>query len=574
MSRQVYPRRCNKPLPWRPNGDPHEAQDRARGRRQTRAGGDRQARETSVRHVDEMAANATAGCFPRADVFGTNFTAFSMSRRTGRLHAAPAAAGWHRAGALGASSPRSPKATAGVASRRDAGQSADPRLARRIRSTLTRLDEPASAPAARAPTSATDGQPGAGSIRNSPRRQPGALYLILNHRELYGLPRKFNIAFDGGGRLAVRDTNVSASPRSGSGRQPVAEGVYFRMLLGGLTGHQTFAADAGVLLTPDRRPAAAAIVKVFIAHGDHRPPRRGSNTCRPPGIEAGVRGVGHCCLPGVTPSSRSLSRAGRSTVTAISALATKRSRGFAISGGAGRLVTVAQLRDLADIAELRLHAASDSVAEPAGLRHPVASGGELRGVEALVSDQGELIRRSGRLPAMSAAVRVGRHKRYRLALAELDARLALIPAQHPSDGAPIPARSTRSAYRLLAAGRYRRTIEGYQFHVGGGSGTSSGPPGNSSSVPAEYAAQSRRVPILVHALRRDFIPSRRHSDVELAAMTAPARRRDMAAPASRDRTVLTDPARLADGFIPALASDSAIAAPRRRRNPGKQTTLA
>src|SRR5262249_9641746 len=31
---------------------------------------------------------------------------------------------------------------------------------------------------------------------------------ILNHRELFGLPRKFNIAFDGGGRISlVEDTN-------------------------------------------------------------------------------------------------------------------------------------------------------------------------------------------------------------------------------------------------------------------------------------------------------------------------------------------------------------------------------
>ena len=73
---------------------------------------------------------------------------------------------------------------------------------------------------------------------------------ILNHRELYGLPRKFNIAFDGGGRLSVlEDTNDIgfAAVRVGRGK-PVAEGVYFRMLLGGLTGHQSFAQDAGVLL--------------------------------------------------------------------------------------------------------------------------------------------------------------------------------------------------------------------------------------------------------------------------------------------------------------------------------------
>src|SRR6185503_3865420 len=33
-------------------------------------------------------------------------------------------------------------------------------------------------------------------------------HYILNHREMYGLPRKFNIAFDGGGRISsVEDSN-------------------------------------------------------------------------------------------------------------------------------------------------------------------------------------------------------------------------------------------------------------------------------------------------------------------------------------------------------------------------------
>ncbi|HEX3536820.1 MAG TPA: hypothetical protein VHU15_08645, partial [Stellaceae bacterium] len=56
---------------------------------------------------------------------------------------------------------------------------------------------------------------------------------ILNHRELYGLPRKFNIAFDGGGRSGVlEDTNDIgfAAVRVGPGK-PMPEGVYFRMLL-------------------------------------------------------------------------------------------------------------------------------------------------------------------------------------------------------------------------------------------------------------------------------------------------------------------------------------------------------
>ena len=94
---------------------------------------------------------------------------------------------------------------------------------------------------------------------------------ILNHRELYGLPRKFNIAFDGGGRVGVlEDTNDIgfAAVRVGPSK-PAPEGVHFRMLLGGLTGHGSFALDSGVLLEPrEVMPAAAAILRVFIDHGD------------------------------------------------------------------------------------------------------------------------------------------------------------------------------------------------------------------------------------------------------------------------------------------------------------------
>ena len=105
----------------------------------------------------------------------------------------------------------------------------------------------------------------------------GLYHYILNHRELYGLPRKFNIAFDGGGRIGVlEDTNDIgfAAVRVGPGK-PVAEGVYFRMLLGGVTGHGDFAKDSGVLLEPDEViAAAAAIVRVFIDHGDRTDRKR------------------------------------------------------------------------------------------------------------------------------------------------------------------------------------------------------------------------------------------------------------------------------------------------------------
>lgn len=96
-------------------------------------------------------------------------------------------------------------------------------------------------------------------------------HYILNHREMYGLPRKFNIAFDGGGQVSVvEDTNdigfAAVEVDDGHG---VAPGIYFRLQLGGITGHGDFARDCGVLVTPDQCIAvAAAVVRVFIEHGD------------------------------------------------------------------------------------------------------------------------------------------------------------------------------------------------------------------------------------------------------------------------------------------------------------------
>ncbi len=96
-------------------------------------------------------------------------------------------------------------------------------------------------------------------------------YYILNHRELYGLPRKFNIAFDGGGTVsAVDDTNdIAFTAVRIAGGEGAPPGVYFRMALGGITGHGDFARDCGVLLEPEECvPVAAAVLRVFIDHGD------------------------------------------------------------------------------------------------------------------------------------------------------------------------------------------------------------------------------------------------------------------------------------------------------------------
>ena len=96
-------------------------------------------------------------------------------------------------------------------------------------------------------------------------------HYILNHRDLYGIPRKFNVAFDNGGSISVAaDTNdigfVAVWVTPGSGAEP---GAYFRVQLAGITGHKQFAQDAGVLIKPNECVAvAAAMIRVFVENGD------------------------------------------------------------------------------------------------------------------------------------------------------------------------------------------------------------------------------------------------------------------------------------------------------------------
>jgi ferredoxin-nitrite reductase len=144
-------------------------------------------------------------------------------------------------------------------------------------------------------------------------------HYILNHRDLYDLPRKFNVAFEGGGSVdTVADTNdigfvavraggardslsVAATVRSraecpdgnnigpGAGRPmppsrdltvaatlkpsstatEVEPGIYFRVELCGITGHKQLACDSGLLVKPTEAVAVAvAMIRVFIEHGD------------------------------------------------------------------------------------------------------------------------------------------------------------------------------------------------------------------------------------------------------------------------------------------------------------------
>jgi len=143
--------------------------------------------------------------------------------------------------------------------------------------------------------------------------------IIINERSFYNLPRKFNIAFDGGGLIGtVEDTNdigvkaarvvpatpvareeptptpssggeldagrTSAVPLLGGVRggltnptlrydevvsDALPAGIYFRLNLGGATGHKTFARDLGVLVRPEELlKVLVAVIRVYIAHGN------------------------------------------------------------------------------------------------------------------------------------------------------------------------------------------------------------------------------------------------------------------------------------------------------------------
>ena len=88
---------------------------------------------------------------------------------------------------------------------------------------------------------------------------------ILATRDLFGLPRKFNISLSGGGAVEVlQETNDIALTAVRT-----AEGVRFRLTLGGITGHRDFARETGVVVAEAEVVALCdAILRVFIAEGD------------------------------------------------------------------------------------------------------------------------------------------------------------------------------------------------------------------------------------------------------------------------------------------------------------------
>src|SRR6266705_3821515 len=90
-------------------------------------------------------------------------------------------------------------------------------------------------------------------------------HIIINDRAFYDLPRKFNIAYDGGGLIGtVEDTNDI-----GCKAVKVGDEIFFRIAVGGATGHKAFARDLGVLVKPGEvNKVVAALTRVYIANGN------------------------------------------------------------------------------------------------------------------------------------------------------------------------------------------------------------------------------------------------------------------------------------------------------------------
>ena len=89
--------------------------------------------------------------------------------------------------------------------------------------------------------------------------------VIMNDREFYNLPRKFNISFSGGGLISTAEDTNDIGMRA----VRIGGEVFFQILLGGVTGHQEWAEHSGVICRPEQVvEVAAAITKVFARHGN------------------------------------------------------------------------------------------------------------------------------------------------------------------------------------------------------------------------------------------------------------------------------------------------------------------
>lgn len=258
------------------------AQDRvlAAGGRLTAEDAAKRARHPLDRY-DELADRATAGRFPRGlDVF--------LTKWFGLFHVAPAQDAFmcrlripgglltaHQARGVAAIAEQLGAGHADITTRanlqlREIGAAAAPEVLTRVAELgLTSLG--AGADNVRnitgSPTAGIDVQ----ELIDTRPYTRALHHCILHHRDLYGLPRKFNIAFDGGGAIAsLAETNdIALDATEVADGFGVAPGIYFRLGLGGITGHGDFARPTGVIVPPQEAVAVCvAILRIFIAHGD------------------------------------------------------------------------------------------------------------------------------------------------------------------------------------------------------------------------------------------------------------------------------------------------------------------
>lgn len=104
-----------------------------------------------------------------------------------------------------------------------------------------------------------------------------AQHRILGDRALQALPRKFTLAFDGGGAVSALAEACDLGFRAITvpPGEAVAPGVYFRMLLGGATSHARYGRDAGVVVAPDQcLDVLEQVLHLYVEHGDRTNRRR------------------------------------------------------------------------------------------------------------------------------------------------------------------------------------------------------------------------------------------------------------------------------------------------------------
>jgi ferredoxin-nitrite reductase len=100
---------------------------------------------------------------------------------------------------------------------------------------------------------------------------------ILSDRALQALPRKFTLAFDGGGAVSALAEACDLGFRAITvpAGEAVAPGVYFRLLLGGATSHARYGRDAGVVVAPEQcLEVLEQVLHSYVEHGDRTNRRR------------------------------------------------------------------------------------------------------------------------------------------------------------------------------------------------------------------------------------------------------------------------------------------------------------